>query len=106
MIVARLNVVLRGWIVYFKHSHKAVLVGLDRFIRQRLRAVLWKRSKRRGIPSAHALHIWPNAFFARLGLVSLVEARAMAVQSVRAANLQLESRVREIRPHGSEGGGA
>jgi len=46
---------------------------------------------------------WPNAFFAGQGLFTMVEARALASQS-RCWNHQLESRVRENRMHGSEGG--
>jgi RNA-directed DNA polymerase len=39
-IVAQLNPILRGWYGYFKHCHKYVLDGLDRWIRHRLRAIL------------------------------------------------------------------
>ena len=85
-IVAILNRMLSGWFEYFKHGAKTTLERLDTFVRQRLRAILWVRSKRRGMPSRHSNHLWPTPFFARLGLVSLAEARAAAIQSARAAN--------------------
>jgi RNA-directed DNA polymerase len=56
---------------------------LDRWIRQRLRAILRKRSKRRGIAKGREFHRWPNAFFAAQGLLSLVAAHVSARQSSR-----------------------
>ena len=49
--------------------------------------------------------IWPFAFFAEHRVFSLTAAYATVCQSVNTVNHQPESRVREIRTHGSEGGG-
>ena len=49
---------------------------------------------------------WPNAYFHESGLFSMHAARQLAGQSSRRQDRQLESRVREIRTHGSEGGAA
>jgi len=46
---------------------------------------------------------WPNACFAERGFFTMREARILACQS-RWGNHRLESRVRENRMHGSEGG--
>ena len=46
---------------------------------------------------------WPNAYFTKVGLWSLREAHNRFGQSL-AGNYYLESRVRENRTHGSEGG--
>jgi hypothetical protein len=48
---------------------------------------------------------WPTAFFAEHGLFSLRHAHVLVRQSSRRSNHQPESRMREIRPSGSEGGG-
>ena len=48
---------------------------------------------------------WPNAYFGGLGLFTLTAAYESAYQS-RCGNHQLESRMREIRLYGSEGGEA
>lgn len=82
-IIADVNRTLHGWFVYFQHSRPFVLAPLDRFIRQRLRAILRKRRKRRGCAKGWDFHRWPNAFFAEQGLFSLVAAHASACQSSR-----------------------
>lgn len=80
-IIADVNQVLRGWFTYFRHSRPFVFAPLDRFVRQRLRAILRKRRKRRGVAKGWDFHRWPNAFFAEQGLYSLVAAHASACQS-------------------------
>ncbi len=82
-IIAEVNLSLRGWFAYFQHSHRFVFSQLDRFIRQRLRMIVKKRSKRRGYPKGGDFVRWPNAFFAEQGLFSLVQAHAAACQSSR-----------------------
>jgi RNA-directed DNA polymerase len=82
-IVAHVNRVFRGWFGYFKHSRPFVFAPLDRWLRQRLRAMLRKRRKRRGVAKGWDFHRWPNAFFAEQGLYSLVAAHASACQSSR-----------------------
>lgn len=80
-IIAGVNRVLRGWFAYFQHSRPFVYAPLDRWVRQRLRAILRKRSKRRGVAKGWDFHRWPNAFFVEQGLYSLVTAHASACQS-------------------------
>jgi hypothetical protein len=77
---------------------------LDGFVRRRLRAILRKQDKRAGTGRCHRDHQrWPNTFFAARGLFTLCAAHAQARHS-RCGNQRLESRVRENRMHGSEGG--
>ena len=82
-IIGRLNRTMRGWFVYFQHSQPRTFTRLDAWIRQRLRAILRKRSKRRGMAKGGDFRRWPNAFFAKQGLFSLVAAHATACQSSR-----------------------
>jgi len=82
-IIADVNRVLQGWFAYFQHSRPFVFVPLDRWVRQRLRAILRKRSKRRGVAKGWDFHRWPNAFFVEQGLYSLVTAHASACESSR-----------------------
>lgn len=82
-IIAEVNRTLRDWFAYFQHSHKWTFTSLDAFVRQRLRAILRKRSKRRGRPKGGDFLRWPNAYFAQQGLYSLVTAHARACQSSR-----------------------
>jgi len=82
-IIAEVNRVLRGWFAYFKHSRPWVFSRLDRWLRQRLRAILRKRSKRRGMAKGGDFRRWPNAFFVEQGLFSLETAHALACQSSR-----------------------
>lgn len=80
-IISMVNPTLRGWFEYFKHCHKFVFDNLDRWVRQRLRAILWKRKGSGGYPKGEPLVRWPNAFFAKSGLFFLKEAHSEACQS-------------------------
>jgi len=104
-LVGILNPLLRGWIAYFRHAPGvSVLEDLDQWLRRRLRCVLWRqwlrpatRRKRlivfgidperawkssvngRGpwwnARASHMQQALPNAYFAHLGLVSLLATR-------------------------------
>jgi RNA-directed DNA polymerase len=79
-IIEDLNWTLRGWFGYFKRCYATVFSGLDGWIRRRLRSVLRKRKKLKGM-SRHGAdeERWPNAFFAEQGLFSLKTAHAKYV---------------------------
>ncbi|MEI6640160.1 MAG: group II intron reverse transcriptase/maturase [Chlorobium sp.] len=103
-IVVKLNASLRGWYGYFKHSYRTTFSGLDKWVRHRLRAILLKRQGKSRWRFTHEDHkTWPNAYFYDLGLFSLAKAHESECRS-RKRNSQLESRMREIRQSGSEGG--
>jgi len=81
-VIASLNPTLRGWYGYFKHAHRFTFSTIDGFVRRRLRAVLRRQRHRPG--QGHCLndHLrWRNAFFADLGLFTMVEAQRLARQS-------------------------
>lgn len=82
-IIAEMNRTLRGWFAYFQHSRPFVFARLDSWLRQRLRAILRKRTKRRGCAKGGDFHRWPNAFFVQHGLFSLVAAHRRTCQSSR-----------------------
>src|SRR4029079_12017386 len=75
-IIAKVNVTLRGWFEYFKHSNKYTFQMLDSWIRMRLRSILRRRQGRRGRGRGKDQQRWPNAYFAELGLFSLTRAHA------------------------------
>ena len=80
-IIAVVNRRLRGWFEYFKHSVRWTFRPIDGWLRRRLRSLLRKRSKRRGIAKGSDNCRWPNAFFAKHGLYSLEAAYRLACQS-------------------------
>jgi len=80
-ITADVNRTLRGWFEYFKHSNKWTFPALDGWVRRRLRSILRKRSKARGISGRMDHFRWPNKFFRDHGLFSLVEAHKILLQS-------------------------
>ncbi len=83
MMINSLNPTLRGWFEYFKQSHRWTFGTLDDWIRRRLRSLLRKQQKRRGIVDVRGADQirWPNRFFAEHGLYSLQEAYASVRQS-------------------------
>lgn len=80
-IIANVNRTLRGWFAYFQHSRPFVFAPLDRFVRQRLRAILRKRTKRRGCAKGRDFQRWPNVYFTQHGLFSLTAAHVAVRQS-------------------------
>lgn len=79
-IITKINPILRGWFEYYKHSTiLSDLRALDGWVRQRLRSILRKRRKRKGRGRGADHQRWPNAYFAALGLFSVVTAHAQAV---------------------------
>jgi RNA-directed DNA polymerase len=85
VLVARLNPKLRGWYQYFRQADAASLEEMDRWVRQRLRAILKKRQKRRGRAKGRDFHRWPNHYFATLGLLCLKDAQAEELSLRRGA---------------------
>jgi len=81
VIIADVNVTLRGWFGYFQHSCRSTFGFVDSWVRMRLRSILRKRSGRQGRGRGRDNQRWPNAFFAAQGLYSLVAAHASVSQS-------------------------
>ena len=80
-VITSVNQTLRGWFAYFQHSRPWIFHRLDSWLRQRLRTLLRKRSKRRGWARVADQQRWPNVFFAKAGLFSLVKAHDLVCQS-------------------------
>jgi RNA-directed DNA polymerase len=85
-IIGGVNRTLRGWFGYFKHSLRWVFRDLDGWVRMRLRSILRRRQKQRGRGRGRDHQRWPNAYFDREGLFSLVQAHRRCCQSARAVN--------------------
>jgi len=82
MIIADVNRTLRGWYGYFKHSVRWIFRWLDGWIRRRLRSILRKYAGLSGISrGGDDHHRWPNAYFERIGLFSLLKAHILECQS-------------------------
>jgi len=80
-IIMEVNGILRGWFEYFKHSNKSVFPRLDQWIRRRLRSILRRRHKRKGISRGYDHYRWPNRYFRAAGLFSLEAAHRALLQS-------------------------
>jgi RNA-directed DNA polymerase len=82
-IVTDVNRSLRGWYQYFQHSQANVFPAVDGYVRRRLRSILqWRLDGRgKGIGATHQR--WPNAWFARRGLLSLKAEHAWTRTIVR-----------------------
>jgi RNA-directed DNA polymerase len=63
-IITHLNKTLRGFFEYFKHGVPRTFDKLDSWIRARLRAILRRRSHRKGRVRGRDHGRWPNAFLA------------------------------------------
>jgi len=79
-VIEKLNPILRGWFNYFKHVKKNELRAMDGFVRRRLRSILRKYHKK-GTGTGRNINDhqhWTNAYFASVGLFTMVEAHAEA----------------------------
>ena len=83
-IIADVNRTMVGWFEYFQHASAKSFRPLDQFVRQRLRAILLKRLKRkfRGPPRGLSYTRWPIAYFDEQGLFNLTTALAQKRQSL------------------------
>jgi RNA-directed DNA polymerase len=72
-ICAELVPILRGWFNFFRAGNvQSQFHELDGWLRRRLRSLLRKRIKRRGIsPCGRDHQRWPNSYFAEHGFFSL-----------------------------------
>ncbi len=83
-IIERIKPIQRGWFEYFKHAHRNSFPEQDSWIRRRLRSVLKKREKRRGIATnGKDNHRYPNSIFDNCGFFSLVRAHSELCQSLK-----------------------
>ena len=80
-IIADVNRTLRGWYAYFSYGTGGLYNQLDAWLRQRLRAMLRRRTRRRGHATGEDHVRWPNAFFMDRGLFSLKTAHDSIRQS-------------------------
>jgi RNA-directed DNA polymerase len=82
-VIAKVNRVLTGWFEYFRHTRTWVFRDYDKWVRMRLRAMLWKHKKRTRYSIRAANAIWPNNYLRRLGLISLTDAHREATRQLR-----------------------
>lgn len=82
-IIGDVNRTMVGWFEYFQHTSATSFRPLDQFVRQRLRAILLKRLKRklRGPPRGTSYTRWTIAYFDERGLFNLTTALACKRQS-------------------------
>lgn len=80
-IIQDLNGTLRGWFGYFQHSHGTTFRAVDGWVRMRLRSILRKRRKRKGVGRGPDHWRWPNSFFQERGLFTMVAAHLSLRQS-------------------------
>ena len=80
-IIGEINPTLRGWYGYFKYSLPSAMVGVDEWVRERIRHILRRRRKRRGMVTGRERTEYPVAWFAGQGLFSLKNAQAQWIES-------------------------
>jgi RNA-directed DNA polymerase len=82
-VIAQVNQTLVGWFGYFQHSRPWIFGRIDSWLRGRLRSLLRRHHRLRGMARGADHQRWPNRFFAEQGLFSLARAHASVVQSSR-----------------------
>jgi len=80
-IVSDVNKTLRGWYGYFKYSLPSAMQRVDEWTRERIRHILRRRHRRRGLVRGRERTEYPIAWFERQGLFSLKTAQAQWLQS-------------------------
>ena len=80
-IIEDINKTSEGWFEYFKHSHWTTFKPLDGWIRRRLRSILRRYRKAKGISRGRDHVRWPNQYFQALGYFSLYDAHRALLQS-------------------------
>lgn len=80
-IVSEVNRTLRGWYGYFKWSQPTAMQRVDEWTRERIRHILRRRHKRRGMVRGRERNEYPISWFAEQGLFSLKTAQVQWLQS-------------------------
>jgi len=102
-IIAALNPVLRGWGQYFRTGNAATkFIQMDAYVERRLHRLLVQRAGSR--LRAGRADRWGRPFFEALGLYRLRGTIQYPGACMPRPEDHLESRVREIRTHGLNGG--
>ena len=81
-MVADVNKTLRGWYGYFKYSLPTAMQRVDEWTRERIRHILRRRQRRRGMVRGRERTEYPIAWFEKRGLFSLKAAQAKWLQSL------------------------
>ena len=99
-VIASLNPVLIGWANYFRTGTAyREFNSIDEYVRERIQRWLWRSGGQR---PRHRADRWPRARLEAMGLHRLRNRVQYPVQAT--PRRPSESRVREIRTHGSNGG--
>jgi RNA-directed DNA polymerase len=81
-IATEINRTLQGWFQYFKWSQPTAMQRVDEWTRERIRHILRRRLKRRGMVRGRERTEYPICWFAEQGLFSLLIAQAQWLQSL------------------------
>jgi RNA-directed DNA polymerase len=81
-IVTDVNKTLRGWYGYFQYSLPSAMQRVDEWTRERIRHILRRRHRRRGMVKGRERTEYPIAWFEKQGLFSLKTAQAQWLQSL------------------------
>ena len=80
-IIIKINPILKGWLGYFKYSVPSAMKDADQWVRDRIRQIVRRRHKRRGIVKGRERIEYPNRWFEAQGFFSLEKAQAKWIQS-------------------------
>jgi RNA-directed DNA polymerase len=80
-IIIEINPILKGWFGYFKFSVPSATRDADQWVRERIRQIVRRRHKRRGIVHGRERIEYPNRWFETQGFYSLEKAQAKWIQS-------------------------
>jgi RNA-directed DNA polymerase len=80
-IIIEINPILKGWFGYFKYSVPSAMKDADKWVRERIRQIVRRRHKRRGIVQGRERLEYPNRWFEAQGFYSLDKAQAKWIQS-------------------------
>jgi RNA-directed DNA polymerase len=81
-IATDINRTLQGWYTYFKWSQPTAMKRVDEWTRERIRHILRRRHKRRGMVRGRERNEYLVPWFAEQGLFSLTRAQAQWLQSL------------------------
>lgn len=83
VIIQKVNKTLESWYGYFKHASAEALQETDGWIRGRLRAILRKRRKSKGVANWRDNKLYKNCYFTELGLFCLKIAQDAEINSLQ-----------------------